>query len=112
MSVLSLREAAVAVAQQIEQTYDVACTLVWNNADADKLGFRLPGAHTVGFVCRTYFSDGSEFVTLVPLAKAAVKQPVLWPQLLEVAGRVWIAALQNEMERLRPEEASGDKMRS
>lgn len=115
----SLREAAVAVATQIEQAYDVGCTLVWNNADANKLGFRL-GAHTVGFLLRTYYSDGSDFVTLVPLAKAALKTPSTWPILLESAGKVWIAALQNEQERMaatgsagpRPEGAPDDKLRS
>lgn len=105
MTNLSLREAAMAVSAQIEQQYDVHVTFVWNNTDANALGFRLPGPHTVGFVCRTFYSDGSEFLTVIPLAKAVIKDPTNWPAAMDAFGRAWIAALENEAERLRPQEA-------
>ena len=104
MTELSLREAVTAVATQIEQTYEVRCTVIWNNSDANRLGFRLPGAHTVGFVLRTYYSDGDEFLTVIPLAKARIKDPAAWQSLLATVGKAWNAALQNEQERLRPED--------
>ena len=102
MTNLSLREAAMAVAAQIEQQYDVHVTFVWNNTDANALGFRLPGPHTVGFVCRTFYSDGSEFLTVIPLAKAVIKDPANMGTAMDAFGRAWIAALENEVERLRP----------
>lgn len=102
MTELSLREAATAVATQIEQFYGVTVSFVWNNTDANQLGFRLPGPHTVGFVVRTFYSDGSEFLTVIPLAKAVTKDPANWPAAMDAFGRAWIAALENEAERLRP----------
>lgn len=105
MTDLSLREAATAVASQIEQFYGVTVSFVWNNTDANRLGFRLPGPHTVGFVCRTFYSDGSEFLTVIPLAKAVIKDPANWPTAMDAFGRAWIAALENEQERLRPKES-------
>lgn len=93
----------MAVAAQIEQQYDVHVTFVWNNTGANALGFRLPGPHTVGFVCRTFYSDGSEFLTVIPLAKAVIKDPTNWPAAMDAFGRAWIAALENEAERLRPQ---------
>ena len=102
MGDLSLREAATAVATQIEQLYGVTVSFVWNNTDANRLGFRLPGPHTVGFVVRTYYSDGSEFLTVIPLAKAVIKDPANMGTAMDAFGRAWIAALENEVERLRP----------
>ena len=100
---ITLRSAATAVAQQIEQTIaEVQCSLVWNNSEADRLGFKLPGPHTVGFLLRTFYSDGDEFRQLIPLAKDVVKDPTLWPQCLLTVTKYWLAALQNEQERLRP----------
>lgn len=103
MTDLSLREAATAVATQIEQFYGVTVTFVWNNTDANALGFRLPGPHTVGFVIRTFYSDGSEFLTVIPLAKAAIKDPTNMASVMDAFGRAYIAALENEADRLRPE---------
>lgn len=103
MTNLSLRDAAMAVSAQIEQFYDVRVTFVWNNTDANALGFRLPGPHTVGFVCRTFYGDGSEFLTVIPLTKAVIKDPANWPAAMDAFGRAWITALENEAERLRPE---------
>jgi ribosomal protein L37AE/L43A len=102
MNGFSLREAATAVATQIEQIYGVTVSFVWNNTDANRLGFRLPGPHTVGFVVRTYYSDGSEFLTVIPLAKAVIKDPANMGTAMDAFGRAWIAALENEVERLRP----------
>lgn len=104
MTDLSLREAATAVATQIEQFYGVTVSFVWNNTDANRLGFRLPGPHTVGFVVRTFYSDGSEFLTVIPLAKAVIKDPANMGAAMDAFGRAWIAALENEAERLRPKE--------
>lgn len=103
MTELSLREAATAVAAQIEQFYGVTVTFVWNSTDANALGFRLPGPHTVGFVIRTFYSDGSEFLTVIPLAKAAIKDPANTASVMDAFGWAYIAALENEADRLRPE---------
>lgn len=110
MTELSLREAATAVSAQIEQFYDARVTFVWNNTDANKLGFCLPGPHTVGFVCRTYFSDGGEFLTVIPLAKATIKDPANMGAAMDAFGRAWIAALENEQERLRPQQMEPEPM--
>lgn len=103
MTDLSLRNAATTVAKQIEQTIpQVHCSLVWNNTDANRLGFRLPGPHTVGFLLRTYYSDGDEVKQLIPLSKDVIKRPSNWPQCLLTVTKCWLAALENEQERLRP----------
>lgn len=100
-----LRNAATTVAKMIEQTLassGVQCSIIWKNSEAQRLGFKLPGPHTVGFLLRFFYSNGDEFSQLIPLAKDVIKRPSNWPGCLTTVTKYWLAALQNEQERLRP----------